>query len=114
MSMPPKSPHQEPEIPAPLLAFAATMVYAELDDWKTGIYVKLPFRADTFASIYQTFVSNLRDLREAQCSRYHRLTATILESAVKNPWRARSSNPRTTESRFLQRALALPDIEDDG
>ncbi|KAI0054328.1 hypothetical protein BV25DRAFT_1922791 [Artomyces pyxidatus] len=78
----------EPELPAPMIAFSATAVAAGLKDYQTGDFRPVHFQASDkkgttgFYDIYVDHMRTLRDLERVNPEGYHQLTAYLYQAAA--------------------------------
>ncbi|KIJ91570.1 hypothetical protein K443DRAFT_14286 [Laccaria amethystina LaAM-08-1] len=74
----------ERELPAPMVALAATAVHSSLDDYSSGICQKTEFMADLYEDVYLGHMTFLNNIKTESPDRYHRLMANLfnLASAV--------------------------------
>ncbi|KAJ3530701.1 hypothetical protein NMY22_g8461 [Coprinellus aureogranulatus] len=107
-SMPENSRHQEPELSIPLLALTAALVYAEINNWSTGVKEDpdSSFNADTHASAYRHHAQRLQDLKTHSLSKFHVLMKTLLSLA--------RANSRGDDSLQMQQSDKLQILNIDG
>ncbi|KAF8876087.1 hypothetical protein BD779DRAFT_1677965 [Infundibulicybe gibba] len=94
--------NEELEIPIPMLALAATMVYAELYDWITGDRVKSKFNADDHCDTYQHHVGVLEGICSKSANerdlKFHRLMSDLFNEASN---RVKKVSPKVDDNETL-------------
>lgn len=68
---------QERELPAAMVAMAATSIASSLDDYSTGVRRKTEFNADLYEDVYRSHMAMLATIRENSPNAYHRLMADL-------------------------------------
>ncbi|KAJ7058989.1 hypothetical protein C8F01DRAFT_1255404 [Mycena amicta] len=69
------------EVPAPMLAIAATAIHSSIDDWKTGAHVASNFDSGRFVDAYNTHLNLLDEIHVKNPVRYHNTMAAIFRAA---------------------------------
>ncbi|EDR04034.1 uncharacterized protein LACBIDRAFT_306412 [Laccaria bicolor S238N-H82] len=67
----------ERELPAAMVAMAATAIASSLDDYSTGIRRKTEFNAELYEDVYRSHMAMLAAIREKSPNGYHRLMADL-------------------------------------
>ncbi|KXN84703.1 hypothetical protein AN958_12222 [Leucoagaricus sp. SymC.cos] len=86
----------EPRFTIPMVALAATAVYAALKMWETGDLVDEPFKGEKYAPIYQRHVTYLTQSR-ANIRPHYRLVMTTLYKEVRCHQAAHTVQPEETD-----------------
>jgi Domain of unknown function (DUF6532) len=63
-------------MPLPLVALAATTIYAALSCWSEGYYVKKKFTEDNYAPLYRTLLATALEFQDNSKHRCHALLAS--------------------------------------
>ncbi|KAG6836265.1 hypothetical protein H0H93_009625 [Arthromyces matolae] len=74
----------ELEVPIAMLCMVATAVLAAIDDWKTGLQKISEFSAETYTDTYRGHELFLKNIRDADPKKFHRLMADIYIAAAMN------------------------------
>ncbi|KAG6843738.1 hypothetical protein H0H93_000258 [Arthromyces matolae] len=67
-----------------MLAMVATAVLSAIDDWKTGLQKISEFNAETYADVYRGHALFLKNIRDSEPNKFHRLMADIYLAASAN------------------------------
>lgn len=88
----------EPELPPSMVAFAATgvhfiyncsvltadsfyKVFASLNEWRTGKYLRAEFSANAFSDVYRTHTQFLSSIRTGNPRGYHHMMARLFRES---------------------------------
>ncbi|EIN04774.1 hypothetical protein PUNSTDRAFT_75770 [Punctularia strigosozonata HHB-11173 SS5] len=71
----------EKEIPAPMVALAATAILCALESYKEGYFEKCPFTASKYKSAYESHLGSLLHLRKNGLAAYHFLMHELYNDA---------------------------------
>ncbi|KAG6846749.1 hypothetical protein H0H93_012103, partial [Arthromyces matolae] len=74
----------ELEVPIAMLCMVATAVLAAIDDWKTGLQKISEFSAEAYTDTYRGHELFLKNIRDADPKKFHRLMADIYVAAGMN------------------------------
>ncbi|KAF8871663.1 hypothetical protein BD779DRAFT_1478033 [Infundibulicybe gibba] len=80
-SIPNDPAYAQPEIPIPMLALVATMIYAELLCWSQGERAKSKFNADSHCDTYHHHVRVLKAIFEQNKLGFHRMMSDLFKMA---------------------------------
>jgi hypothetical protein len=69
------------EVPVPMLALAATALYAAIREWRTGTHHSIDFSANGYLDVYQGHVDTLMHISERRNNAYHVMMCDIYYQA---------------------------------
>ncbi|KAF8263224.1 hypothetical protein EI94DRAFT_1832424 [Lactarius quietus] len=73
------------EVPIPMVALAATALYATLHEWRTGQHVLSDFSVNTYMDVYLGHINTLRLVKEGRYSAFHSMMVEIYAKASHVP-----------------------------
>ncbi|KAN0140484.1 hypothetical protein V8E53_001693, partial [Lactarius tabidus] len=73
------------EVPAPMVALVATVLYAMLHEWKSGKQHTIDFSANTYLDVYCAHIDTFKVIKEKRPNAYHVMMADIYTQASTTP-----------------------------
>jgi len=92
----------EPEVPIPIVALAATAVHATIDDWGRD---RGPFSASLYEDIYRRHVATLESIKTANARAFHAITGSIYRNCLRKSGVMRTVQPLALNMAELSTSL---------